>query len=241
MNEMCCLPKNYICNPQNSIDSESSFFWTNVPSSYTLSWQRPAYEAAESFAREKNLKRILDVGCGTGYKLNEVFGRRGYNTMGLDQGSGIAVAKDKYPSASFSEIDLSMPGLSERIKSFSPQLVTCFDVIEHLHDPIAFLGQLYEGVRSTNSSLVISTPDRDALYGIGNLGPPKNPRHVREWREGEFNSLLLSVGFKINYIKHMEPRSYSLEFSELPRLLSRLIFRRRLTEGKTCMLFIASA
>jgi hypothetical protein len=67
-------------------------------------------------------------------------------------------------------------------------LVICADVIKHVDDPDALIGFL---VKRARYWIVVSTPDRDLMYGYRLInkhyhGPPKNPSHIREWTMPEF-------------------------------------------------------
>jgi hypothetical protein len=44
--------------------------------------------------------------------------------------------------------------------------------------------------------LIISTPERDAVAGKNDYGPPRNTAHYREWNVAEFNEYV-SRWFKI--------------------------------------------
>ncbi|MCK5347298.1 MAG: glycosyltransferase family 2 protein, partial [Candidatus Heimdallarchaeota archaeon] len=44
--------------------------------------------------------------------------------------------------------------------------------------------------------VLVTTPDRIRLSGIGDLGPPKKPNHLREWSGDELHSLFQKFNFK---------------------------------------------
>ena len=62
-------------------------------------------------------------------------------------------------------------------------LVTCFEVIEHVPDPGAVLGELGGACWRPAASSPISSPNADRY-------PPGNPLHVREFTTSEFRALL---------------------------------------------------
>jgi hypothetical protein len=66
-------------------------------------------------------------------------------------------------------------------------LVICSDVIEHIKDPDTLL----RFISSMQSRLIIlSTPERNAIAGSNDYGPPANPSHYREWNAPEFKKYL---------------------------------------------------
>ncbi len=66
-------------------------------------------------------------------------------------------------------------------------MVVCADVIEHLPNP----DDLLDFISDINFKiLVISTPERDAVAGRNDFGPPENTAHYREWNAVEFKNYL---------------------------------------------------
>jgi SAM-dependent methyltransferase len=146
----------------------------------TDGWQKEVYEAARDIMSTNKLRTIYDVGCGSAYKLIHILGE--YDTTGIDLPQTIDVIKARYPdrkwlSASFD--NASLP---------KSDLVICSDVIEHVDDPDALMRFI---VNCAKEWIVISTPDRNLMYGYRPLnkfyyGPPRNPTHIREWTMPEF-------------------------------------------------------
>lgn len=141
-------------------------------------WQMEVYLHALGLMKKNNFKTIVDIGCGSAYKLVTYF--KGYETIGLELPINVEKLKAKYPDKEW------------RISDFStkPDIITdvviCSDVIEHLVDP----DQLLEFIKDIKYKyLVISTPDKNLLYRPwrkGYWGPPINEAHIREWNYKEF-------------------------------------------------------
>lgn len=141
-------------------------------------WQREVYEAARDLMRERHLRTVTDVGCGSGYKLVEILGE--YETTGLDLPQTIERVRRTYPDRNW------IAGSFENARVPKADLVICSDVIEHVADPDALMRFL---VGLSNDTIVISTPDRDLFYSWrsrNRFGPPSNPAHLREWTMAEF-------------------------------------------------------
>lgn len=147
--------------------------------------QKEVYSFVRGFMDIHNLKTIVDIGCGSGYKLMKYFDD--LNTVGIEVEPCYSYLKEKYPSRVWIESGETERSFSK--ESFSCDVVICCDVIEHIIDPRT----LVDFIKSIDFTyLVISTPDRDVLRtmnGYGEqafFGPPINSAHVMEWTSSEF-------------------------------------------------------
>lgn len=105
-------------------------------------------------------------------------------------------------------LEQGIPKISDDILSNS--IVITSDVIEHIVKPDKYLRDL-ASISKKAPYVIVSTPDRDRVRGLDDLGPPDNPAHVREWSAGELHSLLdssgisnLRTGYTINTNVHKE-------------------------------------
>lgn len=135
------------------------------------------YLLAQKIAEDNNIKDIVDVGCGSGFKLKKYFDN--YNIIGYDLEPNVIWLKEKYPDGRWIVSDFkSTPDKAD--------LVICADVIEHVDNPDELLNFI---IKMKPAYIVISTPDRYQLHEKLNrpeLGPPGNKHHVREWSFDEF-------------------------------------------------------
>lgn len=153
---------------------DNSFF---DDTGYTDTWQREVYTFAKRIAIQYDLKKILDIGTGSGYKLLANFSE--FETLGTDLTPTVNWLRKTYPDRQWSDSLKPIPGYDMIIAS---------DVIEHIPDPDTLLDQIEA---SKPKFIVLSTPDRDLLNRTPD-GPPKNPSHVREWTLLEFNAYISS-------------------------------------------------
>lgn len=151
------IRKGYRCRAENNVGIA-------VPDNA----QRNVYQYAATIP---NVSTVIDWGTGSGAKLVEFFPDK--NAIGVDVPEKVTAAKSRFPAGDWrilpTEIDCD--------------LLIVADVIEHLADPLSLVATIKAGKWK---HCVISTPERDLARGVNDLGPPKNPRHVREWNTGEF-------------------------------------------------------
>lgn len=158
--------------------------------SYTEQAQREVYQYCAAFMAAKKLQTVVDVGCGSGFKLITYLGN--FETVGIETEPCVSALKMAYPERTW-----LLSGEPERsflaaIDNYLPDVVLCCDVIEHIVDPDSLIGYLL----SLNASYyIISTPCRFTLCNHAKFaaqyahtwhGPPLNPCHVREWTMSEF-------------------------------------------------------
>ena len=138
-------------------------------------YQKPVYQAAAQLMRDNHWKTVIDIGCGSGYKLVHYLGE--FNTTGVDLDWMIEKTRSVYPEQKW------IPSSSFNPADTEADMIICADVIEHVEDPAAFLTDIFT-IRNWKCA-VISTPERDLKRGRYHFGPPPNPHHYREWNEAE--------------------------------------------------------
>jgi SAM-dependent methyltransferase len=139
-------------------------------------------------------KRALDVGCAYGYS-STVLDKLGYETCGVDVSAwGVKQAKEN-SGGNFLVCDAQsqLPFLKE-----SFDLVTCFDVLEHLGSPLDALRNMLEVCRGL---IVCTTPNRTVEKSVRRITGDLDETHVSvkspsEWEEyivGKLDYKLLRV------------------------------------------------
>ena len=141
-------------------------------------YQKEVYAIARSFYDEKELSSVLDIGCGSAYKLLSNF--QNISKAGVELNTGWL--REQYPNETW--FDFSDTGW----KSFPAQLVICADVIEHVPNPDSFIADI---LRHRHAQyFVFSTPDRNLETSPWKFGPPNNESHYREWTFEEFENYM---------------------------------------------------
>ena len=141
-------------------------------------YQKEVYAFARSFYDEKQLSGVLDIGCGSAFKLLANF----QNAPKAGAELNTEWLKQQYPNETW--FAFSDPSW----KKFPAQLIICADVIEHVPNPDAFIEDLLEHREA--KYFVFSTPDRNLDTSPWKFGPPNNESHYREWTFDEFEGFL---------------------------------------------------
>ena len=145
------------------------------PTGSTDEFQKSVYALAASFADRFSIASVLDVGCGSGYKLIHMLGK--HHTTGIEVEPVYQWLLEKYPGRDWL---MYQPGSMPSLKA---DVVICSDVIEHIENP----DDLMEFLTDIEFRyLIISTPERDRISGKNDFGPPENTSHYREWNSAEF-------------------------------------------------------
>jgi len=169
-------------------------------------WQIEVYKHLAHLIKENNLSRIIEFGCGSGYKLMKYIAPISPNVTGLDFEHAIKYCREKYPGGNWISLDFDKADLDLE-KPYD--LLMAVDVIEHLVYPEKMIKQMKE-CAGKDSLLVFSTPERDLIRGTDTFGPPDNLKHVRKWNQQEFKYFLESQGLVVIDHPLMKAKKYTL-------------------------------
>lgn len=140
---------------------------------------------------------VLDIGSGTGNFLSHAL-ENGWNVTGIDFDSNAVRAAQtvfNLPNISVSDIY----SFKERnIKIFD--LVTFFDVFEHIDDHHLFLKSVHELLKD-GGHIAMSVPYRDGSRWLQPNDLP--PRHLTRWNRTSIKYFLENNGFEIVCIDRM--------------------------------------
>lgn len=140
-----------------------------------------AYEMAGARARNR---RILDCGCNDGYGM-ETLMEMGAQVVGVDvnQTALQAARKRLGPEADLRQVD----GKTLPFDDHSFDMVTSFQLIEHVSDYGSFLSEVRRVLR-TDGEAIFTTPNRAIRLAPGQT--PWNPFHVTEFTDDQLRTLL---------------------------------------------------
>jgi 2-polyprenyl-6-hydroxyphenyl methylase / 3-demethylubiquinone-9 3-methyltransferase len=127
-------------------------------------------------------RTALDVGCGAGL-LCEPLARLGALVTGVDAAPENIDAAKAHGTLSRLDIDYRAGELAEQgLGTFD--LVICMEVIEHVSDPAAFVGQLTAHLKP-GGLLILSTPNRTAASRLFLVEAAERmgqvPRGTHDW------------------------------------------------------------
>lgn len=143
-------------------------------------YQWEVYQIASQIVADEKLSKVLDIGTGSGYKLNHFF--KDYDTIGIETPAALSLLKHTYPDRKWLDIH------AVNFDSLVADIIICADVIEHVTNPDALMQNIL-AVQGWEK-VIISTPDRDTKRGASDYGPSPNPYHFREWNKSEFHSYI---------------------------------------------------
>lgn len=154
---------------------------------------RPEFVRAVRFAQRRRLHKVLDVGCGSGAFLN-LAARAGCITFGIELNRAAGEEARAHGHQVFDcllrQVDLA--------RVIGPMdLVTLFQVLEHVPDPVGFLAQTSALLRP-GGCLVVAVPSRHGVYRLNPYDPHQwPPHHLSQWRLVEFKSLARAAQLKL--------------------------------------------
>lgn len=189
-------------------DSEHGYHtdWLDPDSDAAARERAAAAEQASVISEQPFRGRLCDVGCSVGFFLDEARAR-GWEVTGVEMNPTTAdTARETFGldvhTGTTATVDLE-PG--------SFDVVTLWDVIEHVPDPPETLAEVRELLRP-GGTLWLETPNIDGLfprvsYGLGRrLGHwphPEPPFHLFQFSVDTLTRVLNDAGFDVTDVRHV--------------------------------------
>jgi len=165
---------------------------------------------------------LLDVGCGEGFFLE--YAEKYYEAVGVDVSEyAINRARKLCNKALLYVKDVTKLDLGAR----KFDVVTCFDVLEHLSQPDFVLRNLRRNVIKPDGLLILSVPN---LKSLGRIWKGKNwhgyrdPTHVSLLSKEKWIIIVYNAGFQILDVFH-DWLWDSPYFPKIPSFLQHLLFK----------------
>jgi SAM-dependent methyltransferase len=137
-------------------------------------------------------RRALEIGCGTGFTLRALRQALPKATITASElhSRGLTHARERHPAGvEFLQMDARQVRLDSAL-----DLVGAFDVLEHIADDRAVIGQIHKALKP-GGILVASVPQHPWLWSAAD----DIAHHQRRYRRGELATKLADAGLSVLY------------------------------------------
>ncbi|MBD3204571.1 methyltransferase domain-containing protein [Candidatus Woesearchaeota archaeon] len=151
------------------------------------------YEFAKRFINKSDV--VYDIACGNGFGT-KILSEKSNNVAGFDKNDHfLAYAKKRNNSADFYKADAeNIYGFVKEKDLLLPDVIVCFETIEHLDDPEKFLKDAYKLIR--DEGVIIASVPNGKLEPKAK-GVSKNKFHKHIFYKKDIEKLFGDSGFKI--------------------------------------------
>lgn len=172
--------------------------------------------------KQLTVKSFLDVGCGAG-ELACTLAERGMTGTAIDfSAEAIAVAEKIRVSRHIKKSSLRFKlGGFESVPGKKYDLVSCYEVLEHVEDDKKFLDEL---VSHSKKYVLISVPAKQKLYDSSD----ESVGHFRRYEKQTLIKMLEESNLDI-----IEFTNYGYPFTNIVRLARKVVFSIRLRNKKS--------
>jgi len=180
--------------PQSHIESlnriEGGYWWFMG----RVYWAMRLLKEIEA-ERETPFQHYADLGCGVGGFAREIRRDFGFSKIALVDGDprlGDTLGAEEKPFFLYRDLQkkFSLP--------FTPDLVTCMDVLEHLQDDAFFLREVNANL-ADNGVFLISVPNHPTFFSYWD----KAVGHYRRYDKGGLLRKLSDAGFEVRSLTPM--------------------------------------
>jgi 2-polyprenyl-3-methyl-5-hydroxy-6-metoxy-1,4-benzoquinol methylase len=177
---------------------------------------RPEFGFTLRFANLRSLKTVLDVGGGEGGFL-DLARQNGLQTFGveLNQAAAARAAAKGHRTINKSLHDVNLKELDGGV-----DLLTLYQVVEHVPDPLRFVRDATRLVRD-NGFIAISVPNEYRICGLIPYDAANwPPHHISRWREKDLRRLAENAGLRV--VAHGSDMLFGAAFETFIPLHNRL-------------------
>jgi 2-polyprenyl-3-methyl-5-hydroxy-6-metoxy-1,4-benzoquinol methylase len=155
--------------------------------------RNPARKIDYCLARIREVRpsgTLLDVGCAYGLFLSRA--RRYYDVTGCDVSEhAVGVAKKRFP-----DLDIFRAGIGDLPSGRAFNIITAFDVLEHIADPLRAMTELSSHL-GEGGVLALTIPVYDGLPGWIARLLDRDDTHLRKENRRFWRETLKSAGYDI--------------------------------------------
>jgi 2-polyprenyl-3-methyl-5-hydroxy-6-metoxy-1,4-benzoquinol methylase len=134
--------------------------------------------------------KLLEIGCGTGNFISQIVANEKLQITGSEVYlKGLFYAKKNLPSVDFIQFDVTRGKFDEQF-----DMITAFDVIEHVEEDVVALTNVNQLLRS-GGFFIVTVPQHMLLWGKLD----EIVKHKRRYSRQELVTKLKQSGFEIKY------------------------------------------
>lgn len=183
--------------------------------------------------RDPALLSYVDIGCGNGFMLAEAM------TLGMTDVAGVEPSADAAAQASPSIRPRITQGMfTARLLGRTFDILTCFQALDHIQDPVSFLSECFAALRPGGSVLFINHNIASwTARVLGERCPMIDIEHTYLHTPHTMRLLFSRAGFEdisVFSVRNDYPLSYWLHLAPLPRAcklcLGRLLLILRMND-----------
>lgn len=214
-------------------------------------WETSRVEAIDNLVRRAGAgwQRLLDVGCGDGYLVQELSQRLGVEeAIGLD----IHLTEEMASQLSSGSRVRFVRSLKE-LEAGTADLILLLDVLEHVEDPRTLLEELARERLAPGGTLLITVPAFQSLFTQHDVALQHLRRYSREQLVSEVKSAGLGVvgsGYLFSSLlvpRALEalkerlrppaaaPASYGVGGWRAPKLVTRVVHAALTLDNRVCL------
>lgn len=150
------------------------------------------FKTIHELLHDKEIKSVLDVGCGEGFTLKRLKQKAiGNKFTGIDSSKeAIELGQKENP-----DLDLEIGDIYNlKFKDKSYDLVLCTEVFEHLDSPKKALEELK---RISKKFILLSVPNEPWFYLFNYTQWGKDIGHINSWSKNKFVKFIKSQSLKV--------------------------------------------
>lgn len=171
----------------------NSLFYQCLESTDYYTPGRPEFQRTVQMATPKGLSNVLDVGCGAGSFL-DLARSAGLRTFGLELNP---TAAEKARAKGHVIFDRLLHEVPVEVCPDGFDLITMFQVLEHVPDPVGILKQASARLKP-GGYISIAVPSKSGIYRFMPWDPSQwPPHHISRWHLKDFRTLSKQTGLRL--------------------------------------------
>ena len=182
------VARDYANYPENGFELTDK----NVKSSFWVNSRNRLFKSIlKCYLLPSGKTNLFEIGCGTGDFIQQISEDSNFQITGSEiYLNGLLFAKKNLPNVEFVQFDITQ-GVIER--QFN--IITAFDVIEHIDDDSIALENIYEMLKK-DGFLIISVPQHMLLWSKLD----EIVKHKRRYSRQDLIDKLKAINFDIDYV-----------------------------------------